>query len=65
MVDRLIGVGGEFAAVVSESLVEVDAGAEGEVIHPGFVGGSAVTMRNSSLVAQTIVAVLTFYSVIK
>ena len=30
MVDRLIGVCGEFAAVVSESLVEVDGGAEGE-----------------------------------
>src|ERR1700693_78906 len=30
MVDRLIGVGDEFAAVESESLVEVDAGAEGE-----------------------------------
>src|SRR5450432_285401 len=30
MVDRLIGVGDEFAAVESELLVEVDAGAEGE-----------------------------------
>ena len=30
MVDRLIGVGGEFAAVDAEVLVEVDAGAEGE-----------------------------------
>ena len=30
MVDLLIGVGDEFAAVVSELLVEVDAGAEGE-----------------------------------
>src|SRR5216683_3549649 len=28
MVDRLIGVGGEFAAGQAESLVEVDAGAE-------------------------------------
>ena len=30
MVDRLIGVGGEFAAGQAESLVEVDCGAEGE-----------------------------------
>lgn len=30
MVDRLIGVGGEFAAWEAEALVEVDAGAEGE-----------------------------------
>src|SRR2546430_17349132 len=30
MVDRLIGVGGEFAAWEAESLVEVDCGAEGE-----------------------------------
>ena len=30
MVDRLIGVCGEFAAVEAESLVEVDAGAERE-----------------------------------
>jgi len=30
MVDRLIGVCGELAAVEAESLVEVDAGAEGE-----------------------------------
>lgn len=30
MVDRSIGVGGEFSAVESESLVEADAGAEGE-----------------------------------
>lgn len=30
MVDRLIGVGGQLAAGVSEPLVEVDAGAEGE-----------------------------------
>ena len=30
MVDRLIGVGGEFSVVESESLVEVDSGAEGE-----------------------------------
>ena len=30
MVDRLIGVGGEFAAWDAEPLVEVDCGAEGE-----------------------------------
>jgi hypothetical protein len=30
MVDRLIGVGGEFAAWEAEALVEVDGGAEGE-----------------------------------
>jgi len=58
MIDRLIGVGGEFAAWQPEALVEVDRGAEGEDARGDAgeqpVGGAAAVAFEQKLVFEAV-----------